>query len=119
VLALALMVAVAWQGKSMFKRQPRQGTGEQSVQARSSQAQPEVTLYSASWCGYCKATREFFKDNGIRFTEHDVETTAEGADGYRKLGGGGVPVILVGEETVRGFSEEGLRQMLGPWMKES
>ncbi len=116
LLVFVVVAAVAWQSKYLWKRQPSQSAGEQSVQAL---GQPTVVFYSASWCGYCDATREFFKDSGIRYTEHDIENTTEGATGYKNLGGGGVPIIVVGEETVRGFNESGLRQMLKPWMKSS
>ena len=117
VVALVLSVAVAWQVRSMFKRPPPQSADQVSVQSRSSQRQPEVILYSASWCGYCTATREFFKGNRIRFTELDVENSAEGAEAYEKLGRGGIPVIFVGGEEVRGFDEGELRRRLRPWMK--
>lgn len=116
LLILVVIVAVAWQGKSLWKRQPQVDAGALASQ---SQRQPEVVFYSASWCGYCNATRDFFKDNGIRYTEHDVENTAEGIDGYKNLGGGGIPIIVVGEETVRGFNESGLRKMLKPWIKNT
>ncbi len=114
LLVLAVIAAVAWQSKYFVKREMRQGAGGESSL---SQGQPEIIFYSASWCGYCNATRAFFKDNGIRYTEHDVESSTEGVEGHRKLGGGGVPLILVGGETVRGFNESGLKQMLGPWMR--
>jgi glutaredoxin len=116
LLILVVVAAVAWQGKFLWKRPPTPSAGEQSVQ---SQAQPEIVFYSASWCGYCDATRTFFKDNGIRYTEHDIEKTAEGAAGYKSLGGGGVPLMVIGDETIRGYSEPGLRQVLGPWLRRS
>ena len=119
VVALVVIVALGWQGRSMFKRQAPQSVDQVSGQSRSSHRQPEVILYSASWCGYCTATREFFKDNRIRFTELDIETTAEGAEAYEKLGRGGIPVILVSGAEIRGFSEGELRKLLRPWMKES
>jgi glutaredoxin len=68
-----------------------------------SSGQPEVTLYSATWCGYCDAARRFFKKNNIAFTEHDIEKTTAGAEGYKKHGGGGMQVIVVGEEKINGF----------------
>ncbi len=119
VVALVLVVTVVWQGRSMFKRQSSQNAEQVSMQARSSQPQPEVIVYSASWCGYCKASREFLKDNRIRFTEFDVENTADGAEAYEKLGRGGIPVIFVGGVEIRGFDEGELRRRLRPWMKDA
>jgi glutaredoxin len=76
-----------------------------------------VVLYGASWCGYCAAARRLFEQNGIQYVEWDVEKTTEGREGHRKLGGGGVPVIVVGDEVIHGYNEGALRSMLAPWMK--
>ncbi|MES2105008.1 MAG: glutaredoxin family protein [Pseudomonadota bacterium] len=87
--------------------------------AMASMAQPEVILYGTTWCGYCAAARKFFAENGIRYTELDVEKTTEGYTGHKKLGGGGVPVITVGDQVLHGYSEEALSQSLRPWLKRS
>ena len=114
LLVFAVLAVVAWQGRHLWKRQPVRSAGDYASQTS---RQPEIILYSATWCGYCDATREFFKDNRIRFTELDIENTAEGMQGHRNLGGGGVPLIVVGDETIRGFNEAGLRRVLAPWIK--
>jgi len=62
-----------------------------------------VVMYSASWCGVCKRARRYFQDRRIAFTEYDIETSAAGRRGYRKLGARGVPVILVGGQRLNGF----------------
>jgi len=64
----------------------------------------EVILYSTSWCGYCKKARRYFQANNIAFTEYDVETSAKGRRDYAAMGGGGVPIILVGNKRLNGFS---------------
>ena len=76
-------------------------------------------MYATEWCGYCAAARQFFSANGIRFLELDVERTSAGYDGHRKLGGNGVPIIVVGDDIVQGFDEGKLRALLKPWMKRS
>ena len=81
--------------------------------------QPEVLMYATEWCGYCAAAREFFSANGIRYSELDIEKSSAGYDGHRKLGGNGVPLIVVGSEVVHGFDEGQLRSLLKPWMKRS
>jgi len=74
----------------------------------------EVVLYSAEWCGYCKQARRYFTDNGIRFTEYDVEKSAKGQRDFKKLRAKGVPVILVGDRRLNGFSANAFRQLYGP-----
>jgi len=63
----------------------------------------KVTLYSAGWCGYCRKAREHFKRENIPFDEHDVEASAKGRTDYARLGGRGVPIILVGQQRMNGF----------------
>ncbi|CAN5373200.1 hypothetical protein BH11PSE11_BH11PSE11_31960 [soil metagenome] len=79
--------------------------------------QPEVILYGTTWCGYCKAAREFFADNGIRYIDMDVEKNADGNAALKKLGGRGVPVIVVGEEVIHGYNKDHLKESLGPWLR--
>ncbi len=79
--------------------------------------QPAITLYSTSWCGYCEKTRTFFDTHGIQYTELDIEKSTAGYEGHKKLGGGGIPVTVIGEDVIRGYSEERFRGMLQPWLK--
>jgi glutaredoxin len=81
--------------------------------------QPEVVLYATSWCGYCAATREFFAANGIEYTELDIERNPAAQQEHRELGGGGVPVIVVGDTVIHGFNQPELRRALKPWLKDS
>ncbi len=64
-----------------------------------------VTMYSTAWCGYCKKARRYFQQQGIAFTEYDIEKNKLARRAYDKMGGSGVPVILVGGSKMTGFSE--------------
>lgn len=75
------------------------------------QAGPAVVMYSAQWCGVCKRARRYFQDNRIPFREYDVETSDKGRREYRRLGGRGVPLILVGEQRMSGFSARHFEQL--------
>lgn len=73
-----------------------------------------VTIYSTPTCHFCQAAKEFFKQNNVEYTEHDVAADIE----QRKLmveksGQMGVPVITVGDSVVVGFDEAELRPLLG------
>jgi glutaredoxin len=65
----------------------------------------KVVMYSTNRCGYCKQARQYFKRNAIPYVEYDVETSQKGKRDYKKMGGTGVPIILVGERRLNGFSE--------------
>ncbi|MFZ6644716.1 glutaredoxin family protein [Undibacterium sp. TJN25] len=112
---LAVTVVVA---RPLIKARSLRHASEISEMTAANTVQPEVILYGASWCGYCAATRRYLEQNGIRYTELDVEKTTEGYNGYKKLGAGGVPIIVVGDQVLHGYSEEALGQTLGPWLKK-
>jgi glutaredoxin len=115
LLAVALAAGIGWQNNLFSKRAVLDSSADQIT---SSDGQPSVVLYSASWCGYCRAARDFFIQNGIVYSEHDMEKSAAGIEGYKKLGGGGVPIILIGGEKIRGFSQAQLQKRLEPWIKK-
>jgi glutaredoxin len=76
----------------------------QKSSAKSSRSK-RVIIYSTKRCGYCKQAVAYFRKKGIRFTEYDVESSSKGKRDYKKFGGGGVPIIKVGDRIMRGFSE--------------
>jgi mycoredoxin len=39
----------------------------------------ELTMYSTSWCGYCRRLKMQLNDAGIDYTEIDIESDAEAA----------------------------------------
>lgn len=71
-----------------------------------------VKLYTTTWCGYCKRAKAYLQARGTPFQEIDVETSAQGQSEFRALGGRGVPVILVGNQRMDGYSEGTLAGML-------
>ena len=73
----------------------------------------EVILYSTTWCGYCAKTREYFAENHIKYTDLDVEHSEEGHRDYERLGGNGVPIVLINSETlIHGYSPEKISEAL-------
>lgn len=70
-----------------------------------------VIMYATSWCGYCKQARNHFNENGIPFTEYDIEKDERARKSYDSIGGKGVPVILVGKKRMNGFSAAGFKNI--------
>jgi len=98
--------------------QPKPGLSTNQVQNQAHNQQPKITLYSTSWCGYCKKARAFLKKQKLKFTEHDIEKNRKAA---RKLAQkakraglelGGVPVIDVGGRLMNGFDPKRLLSMI-------
>ncbi|KJS09736.1 MAG: glutaredoxin family protein [Gammaproteobacteria bacterium BRH_c0] len=67
---------------------------------------PEVVMYATDWCGYCKKARRYFKKNNIAYKEYDIEKNSKARRKYKAMGATGVPVILVGNKRMNGFSEQ-------------
>jgi len=65
-----------------------------------------VVIYSAAWCGVCRKAKAYFLSNAIPYREYDVEQSAKGRRDYQRLNGHGVPIILVGERRMDGFTPE-------------
>ena len=69
-------------------------------------AVPQVVMYGAAWCGYCKQARHYFTAHGVPYREYDVDQDAAAQREFKRLGGTGVPLILIGEARMQGFSED-------------
>ena len=108
---LLLLVAVFWFGRPLWQQRAVETEKALAV------GQPAVLLYATDWCGYCKAARALFESNGITYVEHDIEKSSEALSQHRKLGGNGVPLIVVGDDVIKGYNEAALRQLLKPWLK--
>ena len=71
-----------------------------------------IRMFVTQSCGYCRKARAYLNARGQTFQEIDVEQDAEGRAEFRRLGGKGVPVILVGEQRMDGYGEGRLEAML-------
>ncbi|MBW0091020.1 mycoredoxin [Pseudonocardia sp. KRD-184] len=61
----------------------------------------QVTMYSTTWCGYCRRLKLQLDQAGIPYTEIDIERNADAARFVEGVNGGNqtVPVILFPDET--------------------
>ncbi len=82
-------------------------------QAPATKQQPQITMYSAEWCGVCKKAQAYFKKNNIQYTDYDVEKSSKGKRDYAKMKSKSVPQFVVGDEKVRGFSAKRFDKFLG------
>lgn len=73
----------------------------------------KVEIYSTPTCTYCAAAKDFFKKNGVEYTEYNVASDqARRAEMLEKSGQMGVPVIDVGGDIVVGFDQKVLSDLL-------
>ena len=70
----------------------------------STMQQHKITIYSTTWCGFCKQAKEFFKSKGLDFTELDVEKDPKAAEAMvAKSKQQGVPVIDIDGTIIVGY----------------
>lgn len=75
---------------------------------------PRVTLYSASWCGWCRKTRTLLAELGVQYVERDVDKDPRARSELLRLTGGsfGVPVLNIGGTVVRGYSPDRIKTLV-------
>lgn len=63
-----------------------------------------VTIYSATWCAFCHAAREYLDKIGVKYEVKDIEENREYAEEVvAKSGQMGIPVIDIDNEIIIGF----------------
>lgn len=73
----------------------------------------EVTIYSTPVCHFCNAAKEYFKENNVEYTEHDVAADQDKRQEMIEMTGQmGVPVIRIGDDVVVGFDEAKVAELL-------
>ena len=68
---------------------------------------PPVTIYTTSWCPYCKAAKALLTRKSVAFTEIDVDGKPELRQAMTARAGGrtSVPQIFIGEVHVGGYDD--------------
>lgn len=63
-----------------------------------------VIIYSADWCAFCHAAKDYLKKLGVSFTEKNVESDPEIArEAVTKSGQTGIPVLDIDGTIIIGF----------------
>ena len=64
--------------------------------AGQSGATPAVTMYTTTWCGYCKRLKRMMQDDGIVFAEVDIEHVPGTAEIVERVNNGNqtVPTLV-------------------------
>jgi glutaredoxin-like YruB-family protein len=84
------------------------------MKVENKKGQKEVKIYSTPTCVYCNAAKDFFRANGVVYSEFDVAADfAKRKEMIEKSGQMGVPVIMIGEDLIVGFDEVRIADALG------
>ncbi|ABR50400.1 glutaredoxin [Alkaliphilus metalliredigens QYMF] len=71
-----------------------------------------VIIYTSNTCGYCHTAKEYFQEKGIDYEERNVSEDAAARKELMKKGFMGVPVIMIGEESIVGFDQDKIESLL-------
>lgn len=105
-LTLALGAAFAWQHHATIR------DWIDPPPPIAANAERKVVLFATRWCGYCAKTRALFQRHNIPFQEYDIERSATAYAHYQRLGGNGVPLILIDTQVIHGYDEAAIRAAL-------
>lgn len=78
--------------------------GSKWAEGRDHNNRRRVVMYSTSWCGVCKKAKSYFRNHKIPFQEYDVEKSDKGKRDFKKMNGKAVPIVLVGNTRMNGFT---------------
>jgi len=63
-----------------------------------------VIVYSATWCAFCHAAKQYLEGKGVKFEDRDVESNMDFArEAVEKSGQMGIPVLDVDGTIILGF----------------
>jgi glutaredoxin-like YruB-family protein len=64
----------------------------------------DVTIYSATWCAFCHAAKEYLDKLGVKYTDKDVEKDPKaGLEAVEKSEQRGIPVLDISGDIIIGF----------------
>lgn len=72
-----------------------------------------VKVYSTPTCPYCTMTKNFLRENGVKFEDVDVSRDKSAAvEMVEKSGQMGVPVLDINGEMIVGFNQDAIKKAL-------
>lgn len=64
----------------------------------------KVIIYSATWCGFCHAVKQYLDGLGVKYDDRDVEADPKvGDEAVAKSGQRGIPVLDIEGDIIVGF----------------
>jgi glutaredoxin 3 len=64
----------------------------------------KVIIYSADWCAFCHAAKDYLDKKGVGYTDKNVEKDPEaGLEAVKKSSQRGIPVIDIDGTIILGF----------------
>lgn len=72
-----------------------------------------VIIYSAVWCGFCHATKQYLDKIGVAYEDRDVDQSpAYANEAVEKSGQRGIPVLDIDGTIIIGFDRPQIDKVL-------
>ena len=74
-----------------------------------------VTIYSTTWCAFCKTEKQYLDKLGVEYVEKDIEADKDAYNELMSKNGGqfqGVPVTDIAGDLVLGFDRAKIDTLL-------
>ena len=71
-----------------------------------------ITVYTTSRCAHCHRLVAFLRQQGIRFSEQNIEHNRRAFIEFQRHGGKSVPLTLIGQNRLDGFNPDKLKKAL-------
>jgi glutaredoxin len=72
----------------------------------------KAVLYGTATCPYCAKARKLLNDRQIPFIDVDVDKSDAAFEEFQRLGGQGVPVLVINQRVIHGYDREAIEQAL-------
>ncbi len=73
----------------------------------------DVKVYSTPTCPYCKMVKDLLSSKGVEYQDIDVAGSEEKLKEMIAVSGQmGVPVVVIGDEVIRGFNKEKIESLI-------
>ncbi len=84
------------------------------MSSSSATTKPSVTIYSATWCAFCHAAKDYLDKKGVTYTDLDIEKDPANAQAVvEKSGQLGIPVLDINGTIIVGFDRPKIDAALG------
>jgi glutaredoxin-like YruB-family protein len=77
-----------------------------TIEEKAMSSASQITIYSTTWCAFCKTEKQYLDKLGIEYVEKDIESDKEAYEELMSKNGGafqGVPVTDIAGDLVLGF----------------
>lgn len=73
-----------------------------------------VVIFTMDFCPSCLAAKHYMKQHGLDWHEMNIDQSARAKQVFDRLGGRGVPMILVNGERMYGFDPDRFESLRSP-----